>query len=73
MLMLFVYSINTTAQEKEEIVPLSLDGENWIIHRKTNSLPGLTEGMDLGLAARALDKKQYTVNFTDWDYRVGCY
>ncbi len=49
---------------------ISLDGKNWIIYRKTGSLPGLTEGMDLGLAAGAPDKKQYTVNFTDWEVIV---
>jgi regulation of enolase protein 1 (concanavalin A-like superfamily) len=49
---------------------ISLDGKNWIIYRKTGPLPGVTEGIDVGLAAGAPDKKQYTVNFTDWEIVV---
>lgn len=49
---------------------ISLDGKNWIIGRETNDIPGLTEAVDIGLAAGGPDKRQYTVEFTDWKIEV---
>lgn len=49
---------------------LSLDGKHWIRRRQTNSLPGLTPAVDLGLAAGSPDQKQYTVEFEDWKIKA---
>ncbi len=49
---------------------ISLDGENWINEKRSNELPGLTEAIDLGLAAGSPDKKQYWVEFKDWTIKV---
>ena len=45
---------------------ISLDGKNWIIERHTTDIPGISEAIDLGLAAGGPDKQQYWVEFTDW-------
>ena len=49
---------------------ISLDGENWIIERHTADIPGIAEAIDLGLAAGGPDKRQYTVEFTNWKIEV---
>jgi regulation of enolase protein 1 (concanavalin A-like superfamily) len=49
---------------------ISLDGETWINERRTNDIPGLNEAIDLGLAAGSPDKKQYRVEFGDWNTKV---
>jgi len=49
---------------------VSLDGQNWIIKRQTNQIPGLQQAVDLGLAAGSPDQKQYTVEFADWKVLV---
>ena len=49
---------------------ISLDGKNWIIERHTTDIPGITESIDLGLAAGAPDTNQYWVEFTDWKIEV---
>ena len=49
---------------------VSLDGENWIIERRTADIPGIAESIDLGLAAGSPDKEQYWVEFTDWDVKI---
>ena len=48
----------------------SLDGKNWIIQRKSSQLPGLTESVDLGLAAGSSNGKPYTVTFSDWSVKL---
>ena len=45
---------------------ISLDGKKWIIERHSGDIPGIAESVDLGLAAGGPDKRQYTVEFTDW-------
>ena len=47
-----------------------LRGENWINELRSNDIPGLNEAIDLGLAAGAPDKKQYWVEFKDWEIKV---
>ena len=49
---------------------ISLDGQNWIIKRQTNLIPGIEKAVDLGLAAGSPDQKQYTVEFVDWKIKV---
>jgi len=49
---------------------ISLDGKTWINEKRTNDLPGLTEAIDLGLAAGSPDQKQYWVEFADWTIKV---
>ncbi len=49
---------------------VSVDGKNWIIQRKSTPLPGLTEAVDLGLAAGSSNGKPYTVTFSDWSVKV---
>ncbi len=49
---------------------ISLDGETWINEKRSNELPGLSEAIDLGLAAGSPDKKQYWVEFKDWEIKV---
>jgi len=49
---------------------ISLDRKNWIIERHTTDIPGINEAIDLGLAAGGPDKRQYWVEFTDWEIRV---
>lgn len=49
---------------------ISLDGQHWIIPRKTPVIPGLQEAVDLGLAAGAPDQKQYQVRFEEWRIKV---
>jgi len=49
---------------------ISLDGSNWIIERHTSDIPGLADAVDIGLAAGGPDKRQYTVQFSDWKIEV---
>ena len=49
---------------------ISLDRKNWIIERHSTDIPGINEAIDLGLAAGGPDKRQYWVEFTDWEIRV---
>jgi regulation of enolase protein 1 (concanavalin A-like superfamily) len=49
---------------------ISLDGETWINEKRSNDIPGLAEEIDLGLAAGAPDKKEYSVRFEDWIIKV---
>ena len=49
---------------------VSVDGKNWIIQRKSTALPGLTEAVDLGLAAGSSNGKPYRVTFSDWSVKV---
>ena len=49
---------------------VSIDGKNWIIQRKSAPLPGLTETVDLGLAAGSSNGKPYPVTFSDWSVKV---
>jgi regulation of enolase protein 1 (concanavalin A-like superfamily) len=49
---------------------VSVDGKNWIIQRKSTPLPGLTEAVDLGLAAGSSNGKQYAVTFSGWSVKV---
>lgn len=49
---------------------ISLDGTNWIIQRHTTEIPGISESVDLGLAAGGPDKREYWVEFTDWKIQV---
>ncbi len=49
---------------------ISLDGQNWIVERHTADIPGVAEAIDLGLAAGGPDKRQYTVEFSDWKIDV---
>ena len=49
---------------------ISLDGKNWIVERHSAAIPGVTEAVDLGLAAGGPDKRQYWVEFTDWKIEV---
>jgi regulation of enolase protein 1 (concanavalin A-like superfamily) len=49
---------------------ISLDGRNWIIERHTPPVPGIAESVDLGLAAGGPDKRQYTVEFSDWKIKI---
>ena len=49
---------------------ISLDGVNWTIERHTADIPGIADSVDLGLAAGGPDKRQYTVEFTDWKIEV---
>jgi regulation of enolase protein 1 (concanavalin A-like superfamily) len=49
---------------------ISPDGNNWIIERHTEDIPGITEAVDLGLAAGGPDKRPYWVEFTDWKIEV---
>lgn len=49
---------------------ISLDGKNWIVERHTTDIPGISESVDLGLAAGGPDKRQYWVEFTDWKIEV---
>ncbi len=49
---------------------VSCDGKNWIIQRKSTPLPGVTEAVDLGLAAGSSNGKPYTVTFSDWSVKV---
>ena len=49
---------------------ISLDGKTWINEKRTNDLPGLEEAIDIGLAAGSPDKKQYWVEFKDWEIKV---
>ena len=49
---------------------ISLDGLTWINELRSNDIPGLAEAIDLGLAAGAPDKKQYWVEFKDWEIKV---
>jgi len=48
----------------------SLDGETWINEKRTDNIPGLADSIDLGLAAGSPDKKQYVVEFADWEVKV---
>ena len=49
---------------------ISLDGNNWIIERHTEDIPGINEAVDLGLAAGGPDKRPYWVEFKDWKIEV---
>ncbi len=49
---------------------VSVDGKSWIIKRKSTPLPGLTEAVDLGLAAGSSNGKPYNVTFSDWSVKV---
>ena len=49
---------------------ISLDGNNWMIRRQTNLIPGLQKEINLGLAAGSPDQKQYTVEFVAWKIKV---
>ena len=49
---------------------ISLDGKNWIVQRRTTDIPGISETIDLGLAAGGPDKQQYWVEFIDWKIEV---
>lgn len=49
---------------------ISLDGKNWIIERRTVDIPGIADAVDLGLAAGGPDKRQYWVEFRDWEIEV---
>jgi regulation of enolase protein 1 (concanavalin A-like superfamily) len=49
---------------------ISLDGENWIIKRKTKAIPGINKAIDLGLAAGSSDQAQYFVDFAEWKVLV---
>jgi len=49
---------------------ISLDAKNWIIERHTADIPGISETVDLGLAAGGPDKRQYWVEFTDWKIEI---
>ena len=49
---------------------VSVDGKNWIIQRKSTPLPGLTDTVDLGLAAGSSNGKPYTVTFSDWSVKL---
>ena len=49
---------------------VSVDGKNWIIQRKSTPLPGLTDAVDLGLAAGSSNGKPYTVTFSDWSVKL---
>jgi len=49
---------------------ISLDGVNWTIERHTADIPGIADSVDLGLAAGGPDKRQYTVEFSDWKIEV---
>ena len=49
---------------------VSVDGKNWIIQRKSTPLPGLTEVVDLGLAAGSSNGKPFTVTLSDWSVKV---
>ena len=49
---------------------ISLDGEVWINEKRSNEIPGLEKEIDLGLAAGSPDKKQYWVEFEDWEVKV---
>ncbi len=49
---------------------VSVDGKNWIIRRTSTALPGITDLVDLGLAAGSSNNKPYTVTFTDWCVKV---
>lgn len=44
---------------------ISLDGKNWIIERHSVDIPGITDAVDIGLAAGGPDKNQYWVEFQD--------
>ena len=49
---------------------ISLDGENWIIERRSTDIPGIADAVDIGLAAGGPDKQQYWVEFMDWKIEV---
>ena len=49
---------------------ISYDGKNWAVERKTNDIPGLNARVDVGMAAGAPDKKQYWVEFQDFNIAV---
>jgi regulation of enolase protein 1 (concanavalin A-like superfamily) len=49
---------------------ISYDGENWIISRDTNDLPGINEAVHLGLAAGGPDQRVYSVQFEDFNLLV---
>jgi len=49
---------------------ISLDGNNWIIEKHTEDIPGISEAVDLGLAGGGPDKRPYSVEFKDWKIEV---
>jgi len=49
---------------------VSYDGENWVVERRTNDIPGLKESIDIGMAAGSPDKKQYWVEFQDFKIEI---
>jgi len=49
---------------------ISYDGKIWAVERKTNDIPGLNATVDVGMAAGAPDKKQYWVEFQDFNIEV---
>jgi regulation of enolase protein 1 (concanavalin A-like superfamily) len=49
---------------------VSLDGSNWILERHSTDIPGISEAIDLGLAAGGPDTRQYWVEFLDWKIEV---
>jgi regulation of enolase protein 1 (concanavalin A-like superfamily) len=49
---------------------VSTDNKSWIIQRKSTPLPGLTEAVDLGLAAGSSNGKPFTVTFSGWSVKV---
>ena len=49
---------------------ISLDGKTWIIQRKSTPLKGLTDAVDIGLAAGSSNNKVYSVTFADWKIKV---
>ena len=49
---------------------ISLDGNNWIIEKHTEDIPGISQDVDLGLAAGGPDKRPYRVEFKDWKIEV---
>ena len=49
---------------------VSLDGIHWIIEKETTDIPGLSEAVDIGLAAGGPDTRQYWAEFKDWKIEV---
>ncbi len=49
---------------------LSYDGINWVLEKKSVSLPGVGAAVDLGLAAGSCDKQAYWVEFSDWTVEI---
>lgn len=49
---------------------ISYDGENWVVSRHTDDLPGLNEAVHLGIAAGAPDQLVYSVEFADFQLIV---